>query len=235
MNQHSSIDKLIKLNEEGVIPRENETESSFFKRVEKDKPSFNYSYCKKNLSFYEMACVIVDEAKVEVFLHPIFEKKENFLGISKQEIIDHEKVHFIRQGFKQGRFEETIAYLTSKCRFRKILGGFFKNYIEAKIFVFTTFAVPVFAFLEFGFYWFFASYLSYIFYLVYRTVRDYKIVSSVLSKLQKISQRPLDILVRLSDQEILELKNKKEEETPHFFETKQNDFRFQQILFLIKR
>ena len=91
MNQHSSIDKLIKLNEEGVIPRENETESSFFKRVEKDKPSFNYSYCKKNLSFYEMACVIVDEAKVEVFLHPIFEKKENFLGISKQEIIDHEK------------------------------------------------------------------------------------------------------------------------------------------------
>ena len=235
MNQHSLIDKLAELNEKGIIPYENETKSEFFDRVDNTNPSFKYTYSKKNLSFYELACVLVEGTKVEVFLHPIFKKKENFLWVSKKEIIDHEKVHFIRQGFKQNRFEETIAYLTSKSRVRKILGGFFKNYIEVKIFLFTTIAIPVFSFLEYGFYWIFAGYLSYVFYLIYRTIRDYKIVSLVLLKLQKITKNPFDVLVRLSDQEIIKLKNKKDDETLHFFEENQNNVRFQQILLFFKR
>jgi len=55
-------------------------------------------------------------------------KKGSYLGIySREEILSHEAVHAFRSAFKDDRWEEYFAYMTSEKQWRKVLGPIVKN------------------------------------------------------------------------------------------------------------
>jgi hypothetical protein len=65
---------------------------------------------------------------------PILElpKKSSFF-VSREEIIAHEKIHFLRSAFSEKRFEEIIAYQTSSSFLRKALGPIFQTPLESTL------------------------------------------------------------------------------------------------------
>ena len=59
----------------------------------------------------------------------------SFLLPSREEIVNHESIHALRANFDEPRFEEILAYRTSKSRFRKFLGPLFQTTTESNIFI----------------------------------------------------------------------------------------------------
>ena len=64
--------------------------------------------------------------------------KSRYLIYHRDEIIAHELLHASRACLKSHRFEELIAYKSSKNKFRRWFGALFSHEIEAKLFVIST-------------------------------------------------------------------------------------------------
>lgn len=63
-----------------------------------------------------------------------FSTKNRVFGYSKEEILVHEAVHVGRMAFEEPRYEEVLAYRTSKNLFRRCLGPIFSKPSEALLF-----------------------------------------------------------------------------------------------------
>lgn len=85
---------------------------------------------KKKLPFWFGAMTLICE--YEGIKIPILElpRKSSFL-VSNEEIIAHEKIHFLRANFTENRFEEILAYQTSRSFLRKMLGPIFQTPLES--------------------------------------------------------------------------------------------------------
>lgn len=165
--------------------------------------NFNIVYSKKNLHFYELACVLTEGNSTSLELHPHFKNKESYLGISKKEIIEHEKVHFLRKNFQGDKYEESIAYMTSSSKFRRMYGAIFRNPTESMAFVVFSSILPVLVVIEMNSFWILISYLGLIFLLFLRLFFTQKALKIVLKKLDSLTDgKGFDALCLLSQEEI---------------------------------
>ena len=208
------------LNERGLVPGPLETESSFFLRVMQSKnvnlsterkdgavKAFDFSidwipieYSNKNLFFFEAGALFSDEKKARIQLSKKFLKKKSFF-VDKSELLSHEAVHAMRLQFKENRFEEIFAYLTSKSKWRREFGPLIKTTKESKFFFFSlcgcslaSLMHPVFSCVSFAF-------LSA---FVFRLWKDQKILRKCIKNLSAfVSHNPIHLALRLTDLEVL--------------------------------
>jgi hypothetical protein len=205
---------LQKLVEEGFFPKENESDDDFYERAKRHliegSDQFEITYSKKNLHFYELACTIVDGDKTTVELHPQFAYKNRLFGIDKEEIINHEKVHYIRRGFHEDPLEESIAYYSSHSHLRKILGGMFQNPFESLLFLLFSGLLVFSTFLDFFFPFSLVGYISLCAFWIVRSIRRYKIIQRLVTSLDELSGgQGYPIILRLTSKEIDQLWSKK--------------------------
>lgn len=91
-------------------------------------------YSNQGLRFWEGAAVWIGKFPI-VQLRLAF-KKGAFLKIYKrEEILAHEAVHAVRMQFFEPRFEEVLAYQTSKVAWRRFLGPLFRTPLETLLFL----------------------------------------------------------------------------------------------------
>ncbi|MCH9608491.1 MAG: hypothetical protein S4CHLAM45_10680 [Chlamydiales bacterium] len=135
----------------GFLCGPNESEETFYKRCKADdlstfppslKELFAISpnwvpvhYKDSGLRFWEGGCSWIEGTNVEIQLKEQFAHKKTLWKIySKEEILAHEGVHAARVAFEEPIFEEVLAYQTSKSRFRRFFGPFFRSPKETLFF-----------------------------------------------------------------------------------------------------
>lgn len=84
-------------------------------------------YDNRPLRFWEAGCTLVEEGHPILYLRRQLEKAERFFGYEREEIVAHELVHIVRSGWNEARFEECLAYQTSKSPFRRFWGPLFRT------------------------------------------------------------------------------------------------------------
>jgi hypothetical protein len=142
---------LYNLYNEGFVPGPSDTLDSFLKRVEFIKealsspeaflkkakipyetiteitPYFISITTKKGLPFWFGAMTMICEFEGQKI--PIIElpNKPRGLSLTIDDLIAHERVHYLRSAFNEPRFEELLAYRTSRSKWRKYLGPIFQS------------------------------------------------------------------------------------------------------------
>ncbi|NNM43702.1 MAG: hypothetical protein HKM07_05110, partial [Chlamydiae bacterium] len=98
-------------------------------------------YSDKNLPFWQGGATWVDssgDALVQssfIQIKKRFQKEKYLPFYKKQEILLHEMSHGIRMAFTEPRFEEVLAYRTSRSSFRRFFGPVFRTSKESYLVV----------------------------------------------------------------------------------------------------
>jgi hypothetical protein len=252
-------DNLISLNSRGIFPGPSEQEEEFFKRantaaakkgiVQKNLkltqeifeacPDWvKIHFAQKGLLPWEGAATWI-EKNPEGIREASVQIKTSFVArlYPQEEMIAHEMVHAMRLAFEERRFEEILAFRTSKNRFRRYFGPLFTQPGETKGFVMSMLAVWLFNGAE----WIFdfslgAKYLLWFPLMILgwgclRLARSQKIFSLALNHLEKAVKAPkLAIALRLSDREIeLFAKSSPEEILAFVSKEKEKSLRWRQL------
>lgn len=91
-------------------------------------------YSDAGLSFLEAGALFLGD-KPYIQLRQFFQTKDHYLGLyTKEEILAHELIHYMRAGFEEPIFEEFIAYQTSANGVRKTLGPLLRSSSEVVYF-----------------------------------------------------------------------------------------------------
>ena len=104
-------------------------------------------YSDRHLPFWQGAATWIYETPVRVPLLQLRKKfcKGSYLKMyTRSEVLAHEAAHAARMGFDEKKFEEILAYSTSKRSWRKWLGPLFRSSWESYVFV-VLLAVPLLA------------------------------------------------------------------------------------------
>ena len=156
-------------------------------------------YSNKGLRFWEAGCTWMEDPPV-LQLRKVFETKERYLGlISKQELIEHEAVHALRFKYDEPRFEEVLAYQTSRSPFRRYFGPFFRTPKESLLFMALLALVPLvfpYGLLPLG---------SVVTCGLVRLVRTQRVFAKAKRNLEQRVENPLRILVGMTDTQIEQL------------------------------
>ncbi|MBS0620542.1 MAG: hypothetical protein JSS61_03680 [Verrucomicrobia bacterium] len=144
-------EELLRANQRGLFPGPHESDADFESRA-RAAPSYPaltdataltrqlfdaapdwvpVHFDKKGLLLWEGAATWIEGSKVSIQVNP----KIPFKWYVQKEIIAHELVHAMRQGFIGDRFEEILAYHTSTNRFHRAIGPLFARPIETKGFL----------------------------------------------------------------------------------------------------
>lgn len=180
-------------------------------------------YSNRGLRLWEGGCCWVEGRKVTLQLRQRFKLKERLFGIySKHELTAHEAVHAIRSQFEEPVFEEFLAYKTSPSRFRKEYGPLFRAPWESLVFVVLIALMPfafsfVVPFIGIG-----------VCLLLYRLKKNSNILIATEKKLGEITKQASELLIALTDKEIVLFARSSCEEIKHYVNS-QHSFRWQQI------
>ncbi len=225
------MQSLINLNNRGIFPGPNEPQDHFFKRAlaatiriapEKLKlvqdifdasPDWvNIEEKRKGLLPWEGGASWIEDYSDGTRSVSI-QIKSSFLSrlYPREELISHELVHAMRLMFEESRFEEILAYRTSKNHFRRFFGPLFSRPRETTAFVAWTFfswlfycSESVFDFSLGGEYVIWSPLLG-LSWMVWRLMRSQRLFSSALKRLEKTIREPgkaLAVALRLLDREI---------------------------------
>ena len=165
-------------------------------------PYFLCITTKKGIPFWFGAMTLICE--YEGHKIPILElpKKMRGLSLKTEDLIAHERVHFYRAAFNEPRFEELIAYRTSRSKWRKHLGPLFQkpweSYVCMALFIPSTFYWPSMLLT--------ISYLSLLF---IRLLLNQFILKKAFKNLIPLHPNPEQILALLTDSEILKTSRNK--------------------------
>jgi hypothetical protein len=222
---------LISLNNRGIFPGPNEQRDHFFKRALGANsliPSENLKSIqeifdaspdwvmieetRKGLLPWEGAASWIEDHGDGVRSVSI-QIKSSYVSrlYPKDEILSHELVHAMRLMFEENRFEEILAYRTSKNRFRRFFGPLFSRPRETTAFVVWTFfswllycSEALFDFSFGGEYLIWTPLLG-LSGMVWRLIGSQKIFNLALQHLSQAireSSKALAVALRLSDREI---------------------------------
>lgn len=253
---------LLNLNLRGLFPGPSETFEAFFARVESlsSKEVSEYSSAlvhlnkiynaapdwmeatvqSQGLMPWEGAVLWIEESSAQVRTCRI-QLNDSFLSrlYPRDEMLAHELVHAMRLMFDEKRFEEILAYQTSKNRFRRYFGPLFSTPKETKGFIALVLLTSVSYWAEVIFNLdlvgeyilalpFFALGLG-----IFRLWRSQRIFSKALRKIKQLipaSLNPIVIALRLTDAEIERFAKSSSEETRHFIkEQSQRSLRWRQL------
>jgi hypothetical protein len=148
---------------------------------------------KKGLPFWIGAMTYLYEH--EGITIPVLElpkKKRGFI-LSKEEILAHEKVHFLRSAFNEPRFEEILAYQTSISRLRKLISPLFQKTWESTLCIFLLLLLPIFPFIP----------LSMLALALTRLLRNQYLFKRAQTHLSLLYKNPTELLTLLTDREII--------------------------------
>lgn len=253
------MQNLISLNNRGIFPGPNEPQDQFFKRA----LEANGKIAPENLkSIQEIFDASPDWVKIEEKRKGLLpwegaaswiedhgngtrlvsiQIKSTFLSrlYPREELISHELVHAMRLMFEESRFEEILAYRTSKNRFRRFFGPLFSRPRETTAFVVWTFfswlfycSEAIFDFSLGGDYLIWSPVLVLIWGL-WRLTRSQKIFNLTLHHLEKAIREPgmaLAVALRLSDREIEQFAKYSPDEIRDFAaKEKDRSFRWDQL------
>jgi hypothetical protein len=240
-------DKLLNLDSRGIFPGPSESRDDFLRRAlsvknittskipSMTKEIFNafpdwveIRFGSKDLLPWEGAATWIEKSEECGCISSIQLKSSLPARFYPQtEVIAHEMVHAMRLMFEESRFEEILAFRTSKNRFRRFFGPLFTRPGEAKGFVYLMVCSWIFYASEFIFdFSLGAKYLLWAPLLalgwgVYRLIRSQKIFSTALDHLEKAIKNPgksLAVALRLSDSEIEQFAKSSPEEIALFAE-----------------
>ena len=191
------------------------------------------SYSNQGLSFFEGGCSYIESTAVKIQLRKGFEKSKTLLWIyNREEILAHEAVHAMRCAFSEPKFEEILAYQTSKSPFRRYFGPIFRNPKESMIFL-----VPALL-STFTFLWFpvqiilLGSAIKLLGFGILRLAYYQRLFSRTKKKIVSLLRNPndlLNVLLRLSDKEIIEFSRLSSSDIINYLRSK-NELRCKQIL-----
>jgi hypothetical protein len=182
-------------------------------------------FSKKGLPFWHGGVTWVREDGTPIVqLQKKFATEKAFFGYPLEEVAVHEALHAFRADFSGDRFEEILAYQSSKSLLRRRLGPLFRFSWEPWVFLCTL--IPPW-FTLFGYFFPFG-------FLAWRWIRlkrDDRLFKAALASLQEIflTENPLHILVRMSEEEILLFAKGEKEDLRSYIE-KQTSLRWQQII-----
>jgi hypothetical protein len=250
---------LLSLNSRGIFPGPFEQREKFFKRAIAAKkvtsqenlrltqeifsafPDWVNIHCAGHgLLPWEGAATWIEE-NAEGIREASVQVKSSFVTrlYPQEEIIAHEMVHAMRLMFEERRFEEILAFRTSKNCFRRYFGPLFTHPRETKGFVVCMLSSWLFYWTEFIFdFSLGANYLIWFPLLVlgwgiWRLSRSQKIFSLALNHLEKAIKEPeksLAVALRLSDREIEQFaKNSPEEILAFASKEKATSLRWKQL------
>jgi hypothetical protein len=251
-----SEDQLFNLNKRGVFPGPNESDENFISRARsldfldlepKALELFDASadwvevrLSAKGLLPWEGAATWIEETtdgkrSASIQIKPSL---PSFL-YAREEVAAHEMAHAMRLMFDEPRFEEILAFQTSKNRFRRYFGPLFSHPTEVKIFV----SMMLFSWVAYGMEWIFdlnliGNYLLFSPLLalalgVLRLYRSQKVFAAALTHLAQAIKNPrksLAVALRLSDTEIQQFARYSPEEILSFAKKeKENTLRWKQL------
>jgi hypothetical protein len=156
----------------------------------------------KGLRFFEAGCTWIDENKNAY----IQIKKKKSLFYSLEEVLAHEYVHALRAHLDEPKFEEFIAYKTSKSKLRAFIGPMISSQKEVYLFLFSLL-------LQFFYYPFVLIPLFLILVSlmrVQRRINQWKRAKLILEKYLSKEKKAEFILFWLKDKEIIRLANSDE-------------------------
>lgn len=192
-------------------------------------------YKDEGLSLWEAGCLWYSD---DLFCPPLLQLRAHFATketlyflYSKEEILAHEAIHAIRAPLKSKRFEEYFAYSTSKSTFRKFLGPLFSTPTEASFVILASFIFFASAFLTpllsaFGALTLFSLFFA-------RLARNWYLFFKCKKRLSALTKKPLALMLRLTDEEILYFAKASVTEARRFIEEQKNKtFRWQLLFFL---
>jgi hypothetical protein len=156
---------------------------------------------------------------------------------SLDEVLAHELVHAMRVGFEESRFEEVLAYQTSKSKFRRYFGPIFSKTAEVKGFIFLMLVTWLLYWtelvldVEWGGAFFFGAPSLALGWGVFRLMRTQKVFSNALRNLEQVIAKPgksLAVALRLTDAEIAQFAKSSTEEIVAFVK-KETSLRWRQL------
>lgn len=251
-------EKLVSLNQRGLFFGPSEGDEAFFQRagtsagrsgfhseglglIEKQfdsSPDWIEVFTQsKGLPFWEGAATWIEEnpngsrsCRIQI--------KDSFLArlYSTEEVVAHEMVHAVRLMFDEKRFEEILAYRTSKSWFRRYFGPLFSGASESKWFLgaiglsWVIYLVEmVFDFPVFG-NWVLLLPIFLLSFLALRLRKSQGIFAAALRNLETRSSNPLGVALRLTDQEIELFAQSTSDEIDRFLKGQQEgNLRWKQI------
>ena len=205
----------LKLKKEQIIPND------FFNNAkEKTKELYNFSFQQisgffVNLGLLFGGCAYIFPKKFFslFFIRSSFIKKDKWFLYERDEIIAHESCHIARFALNSIIFEEIFAYQTSKSKFRQYFASMLQQssdtYIIISAIILTIIAQIVdylypptlwFSGLQL---WAWASFIIIIAYFIIRQCYYLKQLDKAKANLSLITDDPLKLAFRLTDQEIM--------------------------------
>lgn len=193
-------------------------------------------YSNRDLYPWEAACTWYDDVPI-IQLRKRFEHKESLFGLySRDEILAHEYVHALRFFFKGSCFEEIFAYYTSKS-FRGFLGPIFENPRDSLILMGLLFATAIVASLTMSFEGMWTAFvllgglsMGALGYFSFRLLRRTFQFRRCLKRLCKLCQKPLALMIRLTDEEIALFSGLTDAEIVQYVKEKSaSDFRWAEL------
>ncbi len=148
-----------------------------------------------------------------------------------EEIALHELCHIGRLAFQEPKFEEVIAYRSSKSRFSKYLGGLIQNQIESLLFVITLaliLIVDLYLLLNgtleqmITLSWLKLIPACMILYAFARNFILQRQFDSALKNIEPFFTRPMAALYRLTDHEIIQFSKWKKEKIKSYIDTQES-------------
>lgn len=252
-------DHLLNLNARGLFPGPSESRENFSRRalaVKNDIAPATSSLTKelfdafpdwvevrfesKGLLPWEGAVTWIEESKEWGRISSIQLKSSLPARLyPRAEVIAHEMVHAMRLMFEEVRFEEILAFRTSKNRFRRFFGPLFTRPSETKGFVSLMLCSWIIYWTEFIFdFPLGAGYVLWSPLLVlgwgaYRLVRSQKVFAKALTHLGQVIKEPgksLAVALRLTDHEIEQFARSSPQEITSFAEReKEAGLRWKQL------
>jgi hypothetical protein len=200
----------------GLVPGPDESEEAFTVRAEASQTSHScwkdldsdvravcgavpdwveITYSNRGLPFWQGAVTTIEGSGISLQFRSAFEKG-SYLGLySRDEVAMHEAVHAIRMAFHEPKFEELLAYRTSKNRMRRFLGPIFFRSWESGFFSATLLLAALLQF------WLPVAMAIPALIAVYGIVRLLRAQRILAQCLQRV---PFALAVRLTDREIIE-------------------------------
>lgn len=166
------------------------------------------------LPFFQAGATWISEKKT--LRIPLIQLKKRYANKpgALSEIVAHEAVHAARMQFDEPRFEELLAYQTSRFPWRRFLGGLFMRSWESTLFLLSLlipFVIELsLVFSPEGGNWeiFFWTPWVYLLYLLGRNLLNWGTLNRARRKLMRrypALEKPWAVLLRLTDEEIWSL------------------------------
>ncbi len=200
------------------------------------------SYETKGLHFWEGAAMCSYEeggsSLPKILVSSKF-KRGKYLWYDRDEVLAHEIFHAARIMYHEPKFEELLAYQTSKNRLRQMLGPMFQNPSESMFFLFSVFLSlcvtlsSIFVDIEIIFYVQYVPivYMLYLFFRVHYRQGQLKQAVKNIGPFLKDRSFALPFVARLTDDEIKILSISSFEDLHEFFDKeKKSDIRMKMLI-----